>query len=154
MAPVQSDHPRRNFVWRVEGPTDIDAEAERLERLIDRLAATRTWTIAPPEFIDDEDPGDENFPPLRIIGGVLEIYSGLPPWGERLPTDVDRAQLEEVRSVVDALREFSAARDLTIALELDGDSTGWIERGNPDELITVALLGEWERVLRERESRA
>jgi hypothetical protein len=32
-----------------------------------------------------------------------------------------------------------------IGIEYHGESAGWIERGEPDEMLREALIGEWER---------
>ena len=84
------------------------------------------------------------------MGGILELYSGWPPWGERLPPEIDRAQLEEVETVIDALSEFSAQTGLPIEFELEGDSVGSIVRGTPDESLAETLLGEWRKSLQAR----
>jgi hypothetical protein len=66
---------------------------------------------------------------------------------------VDRTQYEEARAIVDSMAALSAASQVDIVFEYNGEAIGWIEAGKPDESLTVGLLGEWERVLRERESR-
>ena len=152
MATVQPDHPHRELLFRIEGPSDDDSAA--MEALVDQLADAREWSIAPPEFFDFIDDDEDGDMPLRIVGGSVEFYSALPPWGDVLPVEMFRTNFEEVRAIVDNLRALSAARHIVIALEIDQDSNGWIEDGKPDELVTVMLLGEWERVLRERESSA
>lgn len=110
----------------------------------------------PPEFVDEEDASSCTEPddvPIRTVAGFVKLYSGFPPWCDRLPRSVDRAQLEGVRAVVDAMAAVSAAAHVDIVFEYADEAIGWIQGGAPDDSLTVGLLGEWERVLRERESR-
>jgi hypothetical protein len=36
---------------------------------------------------------------------------------------------------------------VSIGIEYGGESAGWIDAGVPDELVSEALIGEWERRL-------
>ena len=124
---------------------------ESMRQLVVELAAGRTWTVGPPVFMDatedPEDPEDPEDLPLRTVGGILEQHSLLPPWGEQVPPEVDRAMFEETKATVAALSQFSARHEVEIALELDDEFIGVITGGVPDDAISEGLLGEWERTL-------
>jgi hypothetical protein len=98
-------------------------------------------------FVDHQE-DDSEAGRLRTVGGSIELYSGRAPWDERLPAEVDRAHLDEVRTIVDALAIFSAETRHEIAFELNGAQGGWVEKGVPDNSLLVGLLEEWERSLR------
>lgn len=88
---------------------------------------------------------------MPLVGGVVEIYSGYPPWGDRLPLEVDRAQLDEVRCTIAALSDFSREYDREIAIEYGGELIGTIVAGAPHPTLTEGLLGPWEQQLARRE---
>lgn len=141
------------MLFCVDGdPTD--EHAAKMEIQIDEMGTSRSWVIAAPEFVDEVDDSSCTRPediPIRSVGGVLEIFSALPPWGDRLPTSIDRAHLEEVALIVESMSRFSRDADVDIVFELDGESIGMIDAGVPDDSLTDVLLGEWRRVLAERE---
>jgi hypothetical protein len=60
---------------------------------------------------------------------------------------MDRKQLEEVEDLISASSEFSRKYGLTIEFEYNDEAIGWIEQGEPDEGLTIGLIGEWRRVL-------
>jgi hypothetical protein len=142
---IDSNHPKQEFSCTVLAPADATLEA-RLRALASRLESGRHWTIGPPEFarFGDEDAEEASF------GVILDVYSALPPWGERLPVAVDEAQLEEVRELVDALTELSRDLGQEVECHLGETYVGSIEDGEPDELIRDGLLGEWARQLHSR----
>lgn len=65
---------------------------------------------------------------------------------------MDRAHLEEVTRLVEALRRLSEEHRLAIEFELDGNFVGAIEDGRLDRLLAEGLLGEWRRTLEKREA--
>ena len=83
----------------------------------------------------------------RTVGGELDLYSALPPWGSQLPLEVDRANLEDAEQVVAAMAEFSRGTATRIVFSLNDEDMGSIDKGVGDRGITVGLLGEWRRVL-------
>lgn len=158
MPPVSPDHPQLTLLFAIDADADDITEdaIDAMRAAIASLASSRSWTIAPPEFIDEEDnssstqPGDQ---PIVTVGGFVQLYSSFPPWGERLPTTVDRAQYEEAKAIVDAMATYSREKQLDLVFEYEDEAIGYIERGAPDEGLTVGLLAEWDRVLRDREAR-
>jgi hypothetical protein len=142
------DHPKLELLFYIVGDEFDDEDADGMQRLVETLGASRSWVIAPPEFVDDvvEATRDDE-EDLPLVGGSLQVFSGYPPWGERIPRQLDRAQFDDVSATIDALREFSREHGLEIAVEYNGSSAGWIRDGVADELITETLLGAWERAL-------
>lgn len=111
----------------------------RMETLLTTLAESRTWVIGPPTLADEHD-GD-----VRIIGGALDLYAAIPPFGADLPKEVDRQHLEEVTSVVDAVAQLSQETGLEVSFTLDQNYVGRIKNGEPDDLIQIGLLREWKK---------
>lgn len=109
---------------------------------ISQLATLRAWTIQPPVFVNEGEGS------VRTLGGFVCLYNALPP--NDLPAPLDRHNLEDVKALVNELREFSSQNGLAFELELDGGHVGAIENGEPDRSLPVGLLSEWERVLSER----
>lgn len=142
------NHPIQSFLFYLSGDVD-EVVVTNLRELIEQLAKKRRWTIRPPQFVDStEEPADPSRDEsIRTVGAVLRVYSALPPWGDRLPPEVDRAHLEEVESVIDALSRFSSNTGHEIAVELDGAQLGWIEKGSPDRSLAEGLLYEWRNNL-------
>jgi len=141
MNKVSPDHPRLDLVFVIIGGTrpslDIDLEA-----LLQNISHTRSWTLGPPEMVELEQEGR--------IGGVLQVYSALPPWGDKLPKDVDAANLDEVKSLVRALKQFSSAHGVEIEFELGGIDVGAIRNGSSNQNLAEGLLDEWGRMLNGR----
>ena len=137
---VDPQHPKQEFSCAVLAPSDGLLEA-RLREIVAALSAARSWTIGPPEFArfgDDED---------AACGVILDLYSAHPPWGARLPRDIDRMQFEEVSVLVRALSDLSHDTGDEIECHLGDTYVGSIVAGRPDQLIAEGLLGEWARVL-------
>jgi hypothetical protein len=152
MAPMRNvspEHPRLPFLFALdEDYTEDDVAA--IEELVEELASSRQWTLGAPDFIDQRESSDEGTKyeqHIRTVGGVIDLYSGFPPWGDQIRRDVDLAQLDDVKAIVAACSEFTKRRGLTITLELNDTWCGWIEKGVPDEAVTVGLIGEWEKAL-------
>lgn len=142
MEPVSPDHPRVPVLIAVDGEA-TDVQRTAIASVVAAIAGELTWSIAAPIFVDEEEDG------VATVGVFLEIYSGHPPWGERLPSAVDRAQLDEVRLIVDRMAEVSAKFEIDVAVELNQEAIGWIESGTADRSLSIGLLAEWERRLAE-----
>jgi hypothetical protein len=136
---VKTSHPRSTFCFYVSGRHLGDDVLNQMRTVITRLSESRTWVIGPPTLADEND-GE-----VRMIGGTLDLYTAIPPFGADLPKDVDRQHLEEVTEIVDALTLFSQKTDLEISFTLDQTYVGRIKNGEPDDLIKVGLLGEWKK---------
>ena len=121
-----------------------DSLIDEVEELIQGLAASREWLLGPPAFVSEEDNNE-----IYILGGLFSLYSAYAP--TKLPEEVDRIHLEEVKEIVRQVQGFSAERKLTFTFELDQEEVGEIKDGKLDEALQVVLLEEWEKALREDE---
>ena len=147
---VAADHPRQKFAFFIEddvSPSDVEA----MEAALSALAGSRAWVIDRPRFVNEtlEPESTEDYP-IQTVGGFLELFSAWPPWGERLPRQIDEAQLSEVESVIDAMIGFSKATGREIAFELDGTQVGWVSNGEADRSIRDGLLGPWRKHVESR----
>ncbi len=129
-----------------------EEDIRKFKKLLMEINFSRKWVIGPPQFIDEiEEPENpETDEGIRTLGGVLEIYSALPP--NQLPHEIDQKHYEEVTTIVNRLVDFSKEIDCEIECELDGVHVGTINNGEADNLITVGLLGEWEAGLKRNAS--
>ena len=137
---LSEDHPQQDFIFFLRNDVSPKTLAD-LKATISSLANKREWTIAAPDFIQLES--EESSLEGGLAGGRLAIYSALPPWGDRLPREVDRAHFEEVQEVVQALCELSNAKALEFQLELDGTVVGGIRNGEADKMLMQGLLEPW-----------
>jgi hypothetical protein len=144
---VLPGHPKQRLLFFVA--QDIDATIRRrVEEFVSNLATLRVWINGPPQLVSTvEEPEDASRGdlPIETLGGILELYSALPPL--KLPRDLDLQHLAEVSRLVSELREFSREHGLAFELELDGVHVGSIVDGRPDRLVEEGLLGEWRRQL-------
>jgi hypothetical protein len=123
-----------------------------VEEFVTALAASRTWAIGPPTFVDEiEQPEDQSQGdlPLETLGGYLEIYSALPP--VELPPEIDGRHFQEVTALLESLGKLSFENSLDIEVELDGNAVGCISNGNMDRSLRIGLLDEWKRHLLARQ---
>ncbi|GAA4263084.1 hypothetical protein [Dactylosporangium darangshiense] len=111
-----------------------------LERLAAQLLQSREWAGAPPEFVDNIDSAG-----VRTCGVLLWLTDVRASGEVTVSAELDRRELADAKSVVDALAAFSGRTGVTVGIEYGGDSVGWIEAGRPDEGIREGLIGEWER---------
>lgn len=142
---VSPDHPRQKFAFFIEDEVS-SSDVEAMETAIASLATSRTWVLGRPQFVNEtlEPESSEDYP-IQTVGGYIELFSALPPWGDRLPREIDQAQLNDVESVIDAMTTFSKTTGKEIAFELDGTQVGWISDGAPDRSIRDGLLGPWRQ---------
>jgi hypothetical protein len=115
--------------------------------LVANLATSRKWIIGPPEFVDitEELEKNEGFVPFETVGGVLRIYSAMPPTA--LPREIDLLHLEEVSALISAVCHFSRQRSVAFDFELDGDCVGTVIDGEMGNGLRDGLLDEWRRHL-------
>lgn len=143
-----SEHPKDTILFYVGGRAD-EASAERVGRLIDRLAVELPWVIHPPYFVyqveDHTDP--DTGKPVLTVGGVLEVYTAHPPWRDRLPREVDEAHYREFRTLVDHLATISKESGDEFHFEFHEELIGIIKDGELDERLETQFLGTWARAL-------
>ncbi|MDF9832972.1 hypothetical protein M2103_001189 [Ereboglobus sp. PH5-5] len=143
---ITSDHPKQKLIFYIAQDFGEDIPPI-VQRVVGEIARGRNWLIGPPQFIDEIHTSNLGTS-VRTVGGVLLVYSALPPW--KLPIDTDRQHLEEVTWLVEALRQFSGEHNLAIEFELDGTFVGAVEDGRIDRTLAEGLLGEWRRELDQR----
>ena len=140
-------HAKQRLLFYISDAIDDSHDIADMKKVIEEVAVMREWVIAPPDFVDESEINDEAGP-LRTVGGCLEMYSALPPWGDALPPEIDRAHLDEVKTIIHAVAAFSKRTGHEIAFELDGSQIGWIENGIVDNSLREGLLEEWEKTLK------
>ncbi|MCY2990853.1 MAG: hypothetical protein NTY19_23700 [Planctomycetota bacterium] len=146
---ISPEHPKCSLYFFIYGPLRHEV-AEAFERLLGSIAERRRWVVDAPQLIDriDEYPG--RAPEEQVIhtfGGVLQMYSALPPWGQRLPKELDGLHYEEVALIVEELCGLSREWDCQFVLKLDDAHVGFIRSGIPDRSIQLGLLEEWRAAL-------
>jgi len=129
------DYAKQALVFYVAQDFDQAVRSD-VQQLINKLNASRVWSIAPPSFIDEID---ENG--FEVVGGVIEIYSALQP--NMLPFDVDSKNLDEVEELIGAIRELSEKGSLSFEFKLDATYVGSIEDGVVDRVLKEGLLVPW-----------
>jgi hypothetical protein len=85
---------------------------------------------------------------VDAVGTVLTLPKG------DLSMETESAALDDARAFLEAVRLVSARFGSTFSVELDNVQVGWIDSGTFDKGIEIGLIGEWERVLRERSTNA
>lgn len=142
---MREDHPIDRLVAVVEGPVS-GSVADSMRVLSQELASQRQWVLGPPELFDETDVRD-----VRSMGFVLSIYTARPPWGEQMDRTLDRAHLGEVKELLGEICRISGERHVTFVVDFAGESIGTVYEGRMDESLNFGLIGEWERVLDERD---
>jgi hypothetical protein len=145
---MDTNHPTIELLFYIADDIDDENDVLSMKTVVNEVGASRSWIIAPPVFVN-ESAKDNEAGELRTVGGVLRLFSALPPWGDVLSPDIDRAHLAEVKAVIGALIPFSETTKHEIAFEVDGVPVGWIERGVVGKSLNEGLLIPWERSLAE-----
>lgn len=140
---VLEGHPT-SCLYIVLGEDPTEALMDRFEEWLGDICSRRKWTISSPELIDyiDEDGSGSS---THTYGCALRMYSALPPWGEKLPKEIDRDHFLETKFLVDELSQFSIRENCSFRLQLDTAFVGVIDKGSVDERIEVGLIGEWRK---------
>ncbi len=107
-----------------------------VEQLVNEVAASRIWSVTPPSFIDEIDESG-----AEVVGGMLEIYSALPP--NILPIEMDSKNLDDVEALVGAVKKLSEKENLSFEFQLDTTFVGAIEDGVIDRVLMDGLLVPW-----------
>lgn len=140
-------HPRVLLLLVLEGePSDEQATAVRA--WAEHLAASRTWSIPPPQLVDEVDADG-----IYTLGIFTYLLSSFPPWDAAIPITIDTAQLEEVSALISAVAQLSHSMGETFVVEYNNEAIGWIENGTPDQNISMGLLEEWRLSLAARGTR-
>ncbi len=141
------NHPKQRLSFFVAQDVDDDIRVN-VRDFVARLALLGGWLNGAPRFVNERelpaDPSRGNMP-AETVGGHLEIYSALPPM--MLPRDIDAQHLEEVTTLVDAVRDFSRTNNLAFEFELDGTFVGAVRDGAADRGLSEGLLAAWKQQL-------
>lgn len=141
---VNQGHPTCCLYFVMDGDINGD-RMDAFESWLARASSQRSWVIQPPELVDYLDEDDSLGGSSHTFGCALRMYSALPPWGEKLPKDVDRKHLAETEFLLNELSSLSRQLDCNFRLQLDRTPIGVISRGELDEGISIGLVGEWRK---------
>lgn len=121
---------------------DLDQSIRsNVQQLVNKVAASRIWSVTPPSFIDEIDESG-----TEVVGGILEIYSALPP--SLLPIEMDSKNLDDVEALVGAVKKLSENESLSFEFQLDTTYVGAIEDGVIDRVLLDGLLVPWRNHLK------
>ncbi|XVJ48797.1 hypothetical protein ACDZ94_07705 [Pseudomonas sp. UBT] len=121
---------------------DLDQSIRsNVQQLVNEVAASRIWSVTPPSFIDEIDESG-----AEVVGGILEIYSALPP--NILPIEMDSKNLDDVEALVGAVKKLSENENLSFEFQLDTTFVGAIEDGVIDRVLLDGLLVPWRNHLK------
>ena len=121
---------------------DLDQSIRsNVQQLVNEVAASRIWSVTPPSFIDEIDESG-----TEVVGGILEIYSALPP--NLLPIEMDSKNLDDVEALVGAVKKLSENESLSFEFQLDTPYVGAIEDGVIDRVLLDGLLVPWRNHLK------
>ena len=121
---------------------DLDKSIRsNVQQLVNEVAASRIWSVTPPSFIDEIDESG-----TEVVGGILEIYSALPP--NLLPIEMDSKNLDDVEALVGAVKKLSENESLSFEFQLDTTYVGAIEDGVIDRVLLDGLLVPWRNHLK------
>jgi len=140
-------HLMNTFYFTLQTPL-TDELASAFENALASFPNRRKWVIDPPQLVDFIEAEGGTNAEKHTYGGAVRIYSALPPWGDKLPKEVDRSHYEEVSLIIDELKALSNRFSCEFSLQLDQTHVGHIRNGVLDESVQVGLLGEWEKALR------
>ena len=113
---------------------------DEFSKNFEEFVQSREWTIAPPKLFLKDDDDDDNF----IIGGEFKTQI---LWTKDVKREVEMNHYSDVKGIIEFLTEYSYRYSAEIEFELDGENIGSISSGDPCELISIALLEEWEKQL-------
>jgi hypothetical protein len=142
---MRKDHPIDRLVVTVEGTVPASV-AGSMQALSQQVAGQRQWVLGPPELFDESDVRDGG-----SLGFVLSVYTARPPWDEEMDRAIDRAHLAEVKELLGGICQISGECDVSFVVDFAEESIGAVEKGRMDESLEIGLIGEWERVLDERD---
>ena len=114
-----------------------EADVSVVRDVASAMATERTWTLGPPEFVDESDEAQLSNPEdevIRTVGVVLTVSDR----GERPET-----QRGEVELFVRFMSEVSRLTGLRIEVQLGAVHCGTIVNGVPSSSIKVGLIDSW-----------
>ena len=140
MHSVPLEHEKQKLIFYVAQDLDQSIRSN-VQQLVNEVAASRIWSVTPPRFIDEIDESG-----AEVVGGILEIYSALPP--NILPIEMDSKNLDDVEALVGAVKKLSENESLSFEFQLDTTFVGAIEDGVIDRVLLDGLLVPWRNHLK------
>lgn len=135
MHSVPLEHEKQKLIFYVAQDLDQSIRSH-VQQLVNEVAASRIWSIAPPTFIDAIDEGG-----AEVVGGMLEIYSALQP--SILSVDMESKNLDEVEEIICAVRMLSEKENISFEFQLDTNFVGAIDDGVIGRVLLEGLLVPW-----------
>ncbi|QJI32079.1 hypothetical protein HKK55_26385 [Pseudomonas sp. ADAK18] len=135
MRSIPLEHAKQKLIFYVAQDLDQSIRSN-VQQLVNEVAASRIWSIAPPTFIDAIDEGG-----AEVVGGMLELYSALQP--NILSIDMDSKNLDEVEELIYAIKKLSEKESLSFEFQLDTVFVGAIDDGVIDRVLLEGLLVPW-----------
>lgn len=135
MHSVPLEHEKQKLIFYVAQDLDQSIRSH-VQQLVNEVAASRIWSIAPPTFIDAIDEGG-----AEVVGGMLEIYSALQP--SILSVDMESKNLDEVEEIICAVRMLSEKKNISFEFQLDTTFVGAIDDGVIGRVLLEGLLVPW-----------
>ncbi|MBM3965748.1 MAG: hypothetical protein FJ308_11885 [Planctomycetes bacterium] len=142
---VLKGHPI-NMLYVLVGNSLTNEVMDAIEEKLRNWSDSRVWTINAPELIDYIDEAPSSGEESHTFGFALRMYSAHPPWGDKLPREIDRQHLEEVEYILSAIEKMSRDFGCSFKLQLDQIAMGSVENGKMDERLRVGLVNEWRKV--------
>ena len=140
MHSIPLERVKQKFIFYVAQDLDQSIRSN-VQQLVNEVAASRIWSVTPPSFIDEIDESG-----TEVVGGILEIYSALPP--NLLPIEMDSKNLDDVEALVGAVKKLSENESLSFEFQLDTTFVGAIEDGVIDRVLLDGLLVPWRNHLK------
>ncbi len=135
MHSIPLEHAKQKLIFCVAQELDQSIRSN-VQQLVSEVAASRIWSVTPPNFIDETDESG-----AELVGGVLDIYTALTP--NILPIEMDSKNLEDVEALIGALKKLSGKESLSFEFQLDTTFVGAIDDGVIDRVLLEGLLEPW-----------
>ncbi len=142
---ISTGHPT-NLLYVVVKDNLSNEVMDAIEERLRIWSESREWTINAPELIDYIDEILAKGHESHTFGFALRLYSAHPPWGDKLPKEIDRRHLDEVEFLLNEVQAISRTFNCSFKLQLDQIAMGLIEDGKMDERLRVGLVNEWRKV--------
>ncbi|MGK9416208.1 hypothetical protein ACSSUR_08630 [Pseudomonas cedrina] len=135
MQPITLECAKQKLIFYVAQDLDQTIRSN-VQQLVNEVAASRVWSVTPPSYIDEIDESG-----AELVGGILEVYSALPP--NILPIELDSKNLDDVEALVGAVKKLSEKENLSFEFQLDTTFVGAIDNGVIDRVLLDGLLVPW-----------
>lgn len=136
---IDPEHPFVPFNIFLFDDENVEQCRAGIAALIEKLSATRSWSIAPPLLIDQiADRGDE---PFHYLGAHLSVYAH--DAAHDVPADLSKQQYDETRALIIAFQEFSKATKLAFEVQYDNGYVGFVAEGMLNPELIHGFSRDW-----------